>query len=174
MDQANAGRRSTSSAHAPLGALPDTRDGQDPRDDAERIVVGIDGSLTSRAALSWGAQEAIRRDCLLDVVYSWRYPSSSYAIDVREEDLVAAAQRVLDETLKQGLGDLKVRHVARLVRGTAARALLEAAQGAALLVVGARGRGGFAGLLLGSVSQQCVHYANCPVVVVPAPAHPRS
>ena len=80
------------------------------------------------------------------------------------EDLVRGE---LDEVAAETAG-LDIERT--VVEGSAATALLEAAQGADLLVVGSRGRGGFAGLLLGSVSQQCAHHASCPVVIVRASA----
>jgi nucleotide-binding universal stress UspA family protein len=122
-----------------------------------RIVVGVDGSPASKHALHWAADEAIYQGAGLDIIHA----SGSHAsmIPAILDDAVAAlAQR--------GVSPPDVRPV--LSEDDAATALLTAAADAALLVVGSRGHGGFAGLLLGSVSSQCVHHAPCPVVVVPA------
>jgi nucleotide-binding universal stress UspA family protein len=140
-----------------------------------RIVVGVDGSDGSLRALRWAVREARQRDATLDVVVAWHHP---YAAAVDPTGM--AASRVSREELEHLSRDLlgRARDVAyaedqtvqvdpTVVEGGAARALLEAATGADLLVVGSRGRGGFTGLLLGSVSQQCAHHAPCPVVIVP-------
>lgn len=86
------------------------------------------------------------------------------------DDIETAATKALDETITEVAGarpDVVIRR--RVVRGHPAQVLLDAADGAELIVVGSRGHGGFAGALLGSVSQHCVHHANCPVVVVRGP-----
>jgi nucleotide-binding universal stress UspA family protein len=84
------------------------------------------------------------------------------------DHLEAAARNLLDACVDEARSaDPDVDVQGELVEGRPAGALLEAARSADLLVVGSRGRGGFAGLLLGSISAQCVHHAPCPVVVVP-------
>ncbi|HVM53995.1 MAG TPA: universal stress protein [Acidimicrobiales bacterium] len=136
----------------------------------QRIVVGIDGSKGATTALTWAVEEAMRRDATVEVVYAWHvpyvegYPYARAQFDPGEFE--TAAQAVLDETVAS-LGDVPVviSTVARC--GTPSSVLVEAAKGADLLVVGSRGRGGFTGLLLGSVSQQVSHHAPCPVVIVP-------
>jgi nucleotide-binding universal stress UspA family protein len=139
----------------------------------DRIVVGVDGSESSQAALVWALEEGRVRSAQVDVVTAWHEPyvAPTMAAVVPDPAVFSeAAERTLDRAVDDAgsaaEGVTIERHV---VRGNAASALLEVAEGAALLVVGSRGRGGFAGLLLGSISQQVVHHASCPVVVVPQP-----
>jgi nucleotide-binding universal stress UspA family protein len=146
------------------------------------VVVGVDGSPGARKALAWAVDEARLRRCSLRVVHAWMVPlidamPEPWAIgspaigpsdDEVYEHLVAVAKGVLDEALEEAKGwapELEIE--GELVEARAAGALIAAAGDAELLVVGSRGRGGFGGLLLGSVSAQCVHHASCPVVVVP-------
>lgn len=141
------------------------------------IVVGIDSSEEARAALRWAVEEARLRNASLRVVHAWSLaplaaPSvgavpASYLAAQDIEELEEANRELLDSAVADVMNDDgPVRVEKELVRGTPARALLEAAEDADLLVVGSRGHGGFAGLLLGSVSQQCAHHAKCPVVIV--------
>jgi nucleotide-binding universal stress UspA family protein len=132
------------------------------------VVVGVDGSQSSNRALQWAVRQARRRDgARLDVVHAWTAP----AIDVDDTWRRAYFETCAREVLDAEAGSLTdqtapaVRPV--LVNAPAAEALIEAASAADLLVVGARGRGGFAGLLLGSVSDRCIVHASCPVAVVP-------
>lgn len=142
---------------------------------AGRIVVGVDGSEESVAALRWALEAAGQRGDTVDVIHAWHYPYAAYAeitgmaaATVTREDLEETARQVLEISLGEaGAAQAGVVVEPMLVQGGAAAALLEAAVGADLLVVGSRGRGGFSGLLLGSVSQQCAHHGPCPVVVVP-------
>ena len=136
---------------------------------AKPIVVGIDGSVPSKLALRWAAQEAVRRGRDLDVVHAWTMPFSMYPSGFEDPQQVkAAAATLLDDTIAS-LGDVGVPAEVRpvLVDAEPASALLQAAVGSDLLVVGSRGHGGFLGLLLGSVSQRVVAHAPCPVAVVP-------
>ena len=136
----------------------------------ERIVVGIDGSAASVAALRWAAAEARVRHATLVVAHAWELPPMAvapFAASIDPVEVEAAAARVVDDALEHE--DLEGVGVERaVVGGPAVMSLLELAREATLLVVGARGSGGFAGLLLGSVSEQVVRHAPCPVVVVPA------
>ena len=140
----------------------------------QRIVVGVDGSDTSLAALRWAVAEARLRGAEVDAVHAWSYPAFTSAHGFvppptfARDDLVAEATTTLDRACES----LHERDmvVSRIVEeGPAARCLLDSAKDADLLVVGSRGRGGFAGLLLGSVSQQCAHHAPCPIAIVPSP-----
>jgi nucleotide-binding universal stress UspA family protein len=142
----------------------------------KKIVVGIDGSDESNAALRFALEEARLRGATVEAVHAWGYPPTAFgpgfiaAIDAELiETLHKAAADVIDRALEEAgdVGDLEVAHATP--EGPAAPALLEAARDAELLVVGSRGRGGFTGLLLGSVSQQCAHHAPCPVVIVRGP-----
>ena len=136
-----------------------------PLDEAatHRVVVGIDGSEGSNYALEWAAIEAARRGAVLEA-------HTSYApgyVFITPQEVHQAMQRVLSEAaihiadLAPGLVFEGVIH-----EGSAAHFLIEASKGADLLVVGSRGLGGFSGLLLGSVSQQCSLHAHCPIVIV--------
>lgn len=134
------------------------------------VVVGVDGSARSVAALRFAAGEAALRGVDLDVVHAWTavpplYPGIWFPIDT--DAVERAARDALAETVRAGLGpDPGPTVTARVVGGPSAPVLLAAAEEAQLLVVGSRGRGGFAGLLLGSTSQQCLSHAGCPVAVV--------
>jgi nucleotide-binding universal stress UspA family protein len=134
--------------------------------------VGIDGSAGSGAALQWALDEARARGARLDIVHVWHYPwvvtaAGAAAAGVGRDEYEAEGRRLLEqETDTLTADDVEIHR--RLGNGNAADVLLRAADGADLLVVGSRGRGGFAGLLLGSVSQQCAQHAPCPVVIIPA------
>jgi nucleotide-binding universal stress UspA family protein len=130
------------------------------------IVVGIDGSEGARRALRWAAYEARVRDATLRVVHAWSYLDQPDGFDPKYCE--ADAKRVLDTALAEIESELDGLEVEPLtVLALPARGLLAAADDADLLVVGARGLGGFRGLLLGSVSQQLVHHASMPLVIVP-------
>lgn len=136
-----------------------------------RIVVGIDGSEPSRAALRVAVEQARLRGGTVDVVHAWM-PSDAHAQPKRFRDVGSdagpqeAAERMLADVLSGVPDDVGVE--SWLVEGPAVPALLERAHGAELLVVGSRGRGGFEGLPLGSTSQQVASHASCAVLVVRA------
>ena len=150
-----------------------------------RIVVGVDGSEESKAALGWGLEEAVVRSASVEVVYVYQFTPEwqlyGYAGATSEE-----RQRELEEQQRDEEREA-AEQATELVRGLLeevgvpdgvdveivpvpdrrpAEALIERARGAELLVVGSRGRGGFAGLLLGSVSHQVATHATCPVVII--------
>jgi nucleotide-binding universal stress UspA family protein len=140
----------------------------------ERIVVGVDGSPGSAAALAWALKLADETGARLEAVRAWELSYSwidGYLPDVERwtKEAKRAAEECLDGAVAAAIDDRphSVEIVRTLVEGHAAGALLDRSTDADLLVVGDRGRGGFAGLLLGSVSQQCVHHARVPVVIVP-------
>ena len=138
------------------------------------ILVGHDGSECAQHALRWAGELARRADMDLHVLRSWSMTSAPRPASwspgyVPPMDEWAAA--VLEELTKHVTAarlDPAVRVSCHAVHRSPAKALVETAAGADLLVVGARGRGGFGGLLLGSVSDQCVHHAPCPVTVIRA------
>ncbi len=139
------------------------------------IVVGVDGSDGADAALHFAAEEAQLRGATLNAVHAWTLPPGLAVPGVAPpltteylDQLAADAEQLLDRALAD-IEDGGPRVERTVVRGSPVTALVEAAADADLLVVGSRGRGGFAGLLLGSVSQQCAHHAPCPIVIV----HPR-
>ena len=135
----------------------------------KRIVVGVDGSPSSMKALRWAIGQAKLTGAEVEAVIAWSYPSG-YGLAPFSEgvaDFEGDAGKILVEALAQVGGiapDVMVEPV--VVQGHAADVLVRAAEGADLLVVGSRGHGGFAGMLLGSVSQYCVYHASCPVLVL--------
>ncbi|MHB1719186.1 MAG: universal stress protein [Acidimicrobiales bacterium] len=136
-----------------------------------RIVVGVDGSSTSRQALAWAVEEAGYRHASLDAVAAWQVPVDFAMLPAGEGIGDAAVQMETDvkAELADALSEVEgsgLTITETVVEGPAAPVLIERSKGAEMLVVGSRGRGGFVGLLLGSVSSQCVHHAHCPVVVV--------
>jgi nucleotide-binding universal stress UspA family protein len=138
-----------------------------------RVVVGVDGSEPANVALRWAAEEAFRRGASLDVVHAWLtpYPLAAYDMSLDPDELESAARTLLDTVVDDALSSIgeAPSDVRRLViQDEGAEALDQVAEGADLLVVGSRGRGGFSDLLVGSVSLKAVQTAPCPVVVVPA------
>jgi nucleotide-binding universal stress UspA family protein len=140
------------------------------------IVVGVDGSRSAQAALHVAVDEAKLRGAVLRAVMAWNVSTMAYGgmsgfgpnIDptVVEEGARATLDSAVDALGEQAIG-VEVERVMRM--GQPAQVLVEEARGADLLVVGSRGHGGFAGLLLGSVSHQCALHASCPVLIVHEP-----
>ncbi|HVT76971.1 MAG TPA: universal stress protein [Acidimicrobiales bacterium] len=134
------------------------------------VVVGVDGSDNGRRAMAWALDEAKARglSCLLVHAVDFGFAAASPYAGVTFDQLRDAGQAVLDTELAIAR-DAGVPVEGRLVISSAAQALIDASRDAALLVVGSRGRGGFTGMLLGSVSTACVHHAHCPVLVTRPP-----
>jgi nucleotide-binding universal stress UspA family protein len=139
-----------------------------PGPGAGRIVVGVDGSAPSQQALRWGAHLAATFGAGLDAVTAWDFPAAYGLGSVPSDwDPEQDMRKALDETVEQVFADQPPAGLRRLVsEGGAAKVLLDASQGAIMLVVGSRGHGGFAGLLLGSVSANVAEHASCPVLVI--------
>ena len=140
------------------------------------IVVGVDGSANSIAALRWAVAEAKLRGCAVRAVHAWEYPYSALAAPIGAAppplmDLQEAAVATLDKAIADAAlaDDVVVKRV--VCQGSPSQVLLEDTENdsAELLVVGARGHGGFAGLLLGSVATQVTHHVEIPTVIVRAP-----
>jgi len=139
------------------------------------IVVGIDHSKGANAALQFALKEARLRQATLRVVHAWQFAYVGATglegmlpvVGGEFEDFRQGGVVVLDEILREVVADTRgVTIERRLDQGTPAAVLIEESRDADLLVVGSRGHGGFAQLLLGSVSQQCAQHAFCPVVIV--------
>jgi nucleotide-binding universal stress UspA family protein len=133
-----------------------------------RIAVGVDGSESSAHALRWAAEEARARGSGLEVVQAWEGnigvippPSGS------DEPFKRQANEILTDAVTGLPTDERPANIdSRAVHGKAAAALIDASDGADLLVVGSHGHGGVAGSLLGSVSRRVTEHAHCPVVIV--------
>lgn len=134
----------------------------------EQIVVGVDGSKCAQTALDEAIREAHMRAAHLHIVCAWNMPSAAYGVTGLDPGLLQeSAQQILDLSLEQvRIADHGVTCDGKIVQGQAASILVKEAEHARLVVVGNRGRGGFQSLMLGSVSQQVVHHARCPVLVV--------
>jgi nucleotide-binding universal stress UspA family protein len=140
----------------------------------QRIVVGVDGSPISKVALRWAVNQARLTGATVDAVIAWQYPEAMHgnawtAMLVEEPGFDVLAEKELTEAIKEVTGpdpDVTINPV--VVEGWPAEVLLNAAEGADLLVVGSRGRGGLTSALLGSVSQNCAHHATCPVLIIRA------
>ena len=140
-----------------------------------RIVVGVEGSGYARAALIWALEAAHHRGAVIEVVtcYSPTYvpaaPDLGY-VPLDSFDLAAEVEKMQGEVIESAIeasdfsDEVEIRRV--LQKGRPADTLMTAAEGATMLVVGNRGRGGFAGLRLGSVSQAIAHHSPCPLVIV--------
>jgi nucleotide-binding universal stress UspA family protein len=137
------------------------------------IVVGVDGSEASVKALRFALEEARIHGAELKAVSAWHVPVTAYEsgwapVSIDLSVYPKGAQAALDKSLEEaGAAESGVTVTTHVREGQAADVVCHEAEGAELLVVGSRGLGGFRGLLLGSVSQQCAHYAPCPVVIVP-------
>lgn len=132
-----------------------------------KILVGVDGSPASIDAIRWAAEQARLTESTLIAITSWSIPAS-YGVAFGGEDAIdwrQNAAQALEEALSDALGSAAA-DVQRLVeQGHPSYVLTEASKSADLIVVGSRGHGGFAGLVLGSVSQHVVSHSACPVVI---------
>ena len=139
-------------------------DNADERD----IVVGVDGSAPSLAALRWALDQARLTGARVRAVIAWEIPVYTGWGLIPYEDFGAAAGKLLGESVQEAAGfdvpDVEV--LETVLPGHPAQVLIDASAHAALLVVGSRGGGGFAGTLFGSVSQLCAQHAHCPIVIV--------
>lgn len=146
-----------------------------------KIVVGVDGSDSSKAALRWAVRQAELNGSQVEAVIAWQYPpmiggfglgpASAMALNFDE----IAAKTLSDSIAEVADLAMPVGIATAVTEGHPAPVLLRAADGAALLVVGSRGHGGFTSALLGSVSQYCAHHTPCPLIIVraiPASAPP--
>lgn len=144
---------------------------------AERILVGVDGSEGSRRALRWAVEEAVARRAVLEPAVVWQSPyhfGEELLYPVAEEKIAAGAKEQLDTAVAEAVGDGQIIDIeCSVLHGDAAQTLCDRSAHSDLLVVGSRGHGGFAGLLLGSVSTKCAHHSLCPVVIVPKPSSHR-
>src|SRR5579875_459506 len=142
------------------------------------IVVGVDGSGPSHEALNWAMREAAIRKTPLTVLAVHEVAASGWGgvvVYPVDQDLAEQARKATQEAVDQAgqqLGDLEPPAVTvRATSGTPATALIDASRDADMLVVGSRGAGGFARLLMGSVSNEVAHHALCPIVIVPHERH---
>jgi nucleotide-binding universal stress UspA family protein len=136
------------------------------------IVVGVDGSEHALDALRWAIEEAGHRGCKVHAIIAVHYPpvvDTGFGPGPDLVNLERDAASLLDDAVRSACPDaaLAADVERRVVFDSPAHALVDTAAHADLLVVGSRGRGGFRGLLLGSVSSECVRHSPCPVVVVP-------
>jgi nucleotide-binding universal stress UspA family protein len=135
-----------------------------PGSGSARIVVGVDGSAPSLAALAWAVKEARLRGARLEVLHATFYRPELLQIfpNAAEDEEAVLAHALTRARALEPAVDVE----ARKAGPPPAKALVEASAGAELLVVGSRGLGGFDELIMGSVSRQCAHHAQCPVVIV--------
>jgi nucleotide-binding universal stress UspA family protein len=138
----------------------------------DKIVVGTDGSASSTDAIDWAISEAARRGASVEIFHAWLYPYVGYEVGagmVTLGDVQQDAQALLDGVVKAARDrhpNTTVQIAGRLQESGTTRGLIAEGDGAQLVVVGSRGRGGFARLMLGSVAQFVAEHAPCPVVVV--------
>ncbi|MEI8412872.1 MULTISPECIES: universal stress protein [unclassified Kribbella] len=144
-----------------------------PREQKKRtVVVGVDGSKLSTQAIDFAFDQAAAMGARVVAVHAWTSPYMTYhgdrpMPDFDRREVLESCRLLVAESVAGAVADHPdVRFETRLISGQPARALLLAAESAELVVVGSRGRGGFTGLLLGSVSQSVLHHAHCPVAIV--------
>ena len=135
------------------------------------VVVGFDGSATARTAVQYGAQEALRRRCGLRIVHAFGWPIILPPFHAPYDEHDQGPRAAMLDLLAQTAHDVQADHpqlsvTTRLIDGSPGAVLVGASSDAQLLVVGHRGLGGFAGLLVGSVAAQAAEHSRCPVVVV--------
>jgi nucleotide-binding universal stress UspA family protein len=165
VDAADIVRREEHTLPAPVGGMS-----------METILVGVDGSDQSQEALARAATEAALHKARLRIVCAWEVPSVVFAggyVPGAEQSVFEGFRERAEAIVTEAVAEAKRLQPAvpcdgEALQGQPANVLLECASDASLVVVGSRGRGGFASLLLGSTSQQVVHHAPCPVLVVHA------
>ncbi|MVU78361.1 universal stress protein [Nocardia sp. ET3-3] len=158
----------TRHAHCPV-AVVHSNPALDPVSAEKPVLVGVDGTPNSVPALEFAFEEASRRKVGLDALHAWS-DTSGAGLPLSNWDLVRERETELLAERLAGFGerypDVAVRRI--LVRHRPIQSLLEATDNAQLLVVGSHGRGGFAGMLLGSTSNALLHSVECPMIVVPS------
>lgn len=137
-------------------------------DELRRIVVGVDGFESSKAALRWAIRQAKLTGAVVEAVTAWHVPVGTGWVPTTDmpsyqDDAFAILAEAITEMCAV---DPDVQVCPRVVEGRAGQVLVDAADGADLLVVGSRGHGALTEALLGSVGQYCVHNASCPVVIM--------
>lgn len=153
-------------AHCPVAVVRADVDELPLRASEARMVVGIDGSLGSTRALRWTLEEARIRSATVEAVYAWQYPPvGAFVLGPAEGFEVVANETVDAATEYAEKVAPEVRFIAHTCFNAEVPALLSAAEGADLLVVGSKGHGGFHDALLGSVAHQCIRHSKCPVIV---------
>ena len=137
-------------------------------DEQRRIVVGVDGFESSKAALRWAIRQAKLTGAVVEAVTAWHIPAGAGWVPTADmPDYQEDAFAILSEAITEMCAvDPDVQVCPRVVEGRAGPVLTDAADGADLLVVGSRGHRGLAEALLGSVGQHCANYASCPVVIM--------
>jgi len=141
------------------------------------VVVGVDGSESSKRAAAFGAHEAAIRGTALRIVCVYQSPAvwmgmgealgSTVSATVSSQDLETYAMETIDDVVSSLPPSPGLHVVKETIQGHAGPSLVEASKDADMLVVGSRGRGEVGSALLGSVGMHCVHHALCPVVVLP-------
>jgi nucleotide-binding universal stress UspA family protein len=134
-----------------------------------RLVVGVDGSEHGNAALRWAVEEAQVHEGEIVAVFAWQMPFVGIPGAFDRDEMEKVCKNFINEAVAAVVPEPGVRITKLVAQGDVSAALMEAARGADMLVLGSRGRGGFAGLKLGSVSQECAQHAACPVVIVKQP-----
>ncbi|MGW3449252.1 universal stress protein [Streptomyces sp. NPDC001076] len=139
---------------------------QSTPDTPPRIVVGVDGSPSSKQALAWGSYMTSMMGGVLEVATAWQNPPSWTGI-ADDWDPAAEAGAMLSECCDEVFGTTPPKDLKKTVAaGAATAALLDVSVGARMLVLGSRGHGGFTGVLLGSVSAACAEHAPCPTLII--------
>ncbi len=131
-----------------------------------QIVVGVDGSEHGNAALRWAVEEAEVHKGEIVAVFAWQMPFIGIPGAFDRDEMERVCKTFIEETVASVVPTSRV-PITRLVgQGDVSAVLIEASKGADMLVLGSRGRGGFAGLKLGAVSNECVQHAACPVTII--------
>jgi nucleotide-binding universal stress UspA family protein len=131
-----------------------------------RIVVGVDGSEHGNAALRWALEEALAHEAEIVAVFAWQMPFIGIPGAFDRDEMERMCKRFVAEAVAAIVPEPRVPITRLVAEGDVSASLIAAAKGADMLVLGSRGRGGFAGLKLGSVSQECAQHAACPVVII--------
>ncbi len=159
-------------SRCPVVVVPMHRSGR-PFTPIERIVVGVDGSDVASMALKKAVDEAILWNADLTVVAAVPIATGGGIMSwmpaaIDRQDMIADIRLAMDRSIKDAVGDRKVRVARHALDGAPAALLTEFSTAVDMVVVGTRGRGGFAGMLLGSTSQTVLHHSTCPVMTVPS------
>jgi nucleotide-binding universal stress UspA family protein len=152
-------------ASSPVAVVPG--DGPAPEDDVRRVIVAVDGSDTAMRALRWGVEEARVRGVPVVVLNAWHppYVGAEYAVAMNPTIFEQSSTEVIEEAIAScEPGDVPIERVS--AEGGPAQVILDTATADDLVVMGARGIGGFAGMVLGSVTNHVTRHARCPVIVV--------